>query len=726
MYSKRFNDLKTFLWAGTVLSATTFSSIAFGQENQTELTTIQIDADSETATGPVDGYAAGRSSTGSKSDTPIKNIPQSVSVVGREELNDRGVTNKVDEALLYTPGVLAQPYGSDGDTDWIYIRGFEATQSGMFLDGLNLWSYGFGGFQIDPFFLERVEVLKGPASVLYGGANPGGLVNMIGKRPFDEDQIYTEIGINNHGTAFFNLDVNKVFDEQGVSTRFIGKIDGGDTFAGEEFRGVLMPQVTWSPDDATKLNVYAYYSYLDQQTGSNGFLPYYGTVVDARFGRIDPDADYGEPSTDFSYIKQTLIGAEFEHEFDNGWAFSSNARYGHVSRRENSPYPYGYHDSSTGDDYLTEPRGPDDYLTRIGFDHHTTADSFAVDNRLSGEFDAGNAAHEILVGLDYKYYQLDTLQYYPTTDPISADNPVYGGAVVYGTPGTDQTLTQHQIGLYVQDQIRFGDGWIATLNGRYDFLKTELEDRAWAGTAWDGSYDSTDNAVSGRAGLAYEFANGLTPYISAATFFNPVIGITSGEPLRPEEGYQLEGGVKYEPAGFDAVITASVFHIQKENWIDTLNFISTQVGEVTSTGFELEGKAEIAENWKAIAAFTYQEMEITEDGVGTLIGNTPALAPNLTSSLWLDYTVPTGIMEGLSLGAGVRYRGESWANMANTRKVPDVVLVDAAIRYQKDDWGASLNVSNLFDKEYVSGCKSLLTCGYGDSRTITFKLTKTW
>src|SRR5690606_33782922 len=104
---------------------------------------------------------------------------------------------------------------------------------------------------------------KGPASVLYGGANPGGLVNMIGKRPFDEDQIYTEIGINNHGTAFFNLDANKVFDEQGVSTRFIGKIDGGDTFAGEEFRGVLMPQVTWSPDDATKLNVYAYYSYLD-------------------------------------------------------------------------------------------------------------------------------------------------------------------------------------------------------------------------------------------------------------------------------------------------------------------------------------------------------------------------------------------------------------------------------------------------------------------------------
>ncbi|EHS53099.1 TonB-dependent siderophore receptor, partial [Rhizobium sp. PDO1-076] len=656
--------------------------------------------------------------------TPISEIPQSVSVVGREEIEDRGVTNKVDEVLRYTSGVMAQPFGADGDTDWIYIRGFDATQTGLFLDGLNLWSYGFGGFQMDPFFLERVEVLKGPASVLYGGANPGGIVNMISKRPLDENRTYTETGINNHGTAFFNFDVNRVFEEQGVSTRLLGKIDGGNTETGDEFRGVVNPQITWSPDEATKLNVYAYYSYLDQQTGSNGFLPYVGTVVDAGFGRISPDADYGEPSTDFSYIKQTMVGYEFEHEFDSGWAVSQNARYGHVNRRENSPYPYGYQDPSLPSwESSATPQTADYQLHRIGFDHDTSVDSFAIDNHLSGQFDTAGLNHDLLLGLDYKHYRLDTLQYYPTVSPISANNPVYGTGAVYGSPGANQTLRLQQVGLYAQDQIRFGDGWIATLNGRYDFVKTDLDDRAFSS-----SYESSDRAASGRAGLAYEFANGFTPYASVGTFFNPVIGITLGDPLLPEEGYQIEGGFKYEPTQFPGMITASVFHINKENWTVNLpgTFTSVQVGEVSSTGVELEAKADITDTWKAIASFSYQQMEILNHADATLIGNEPYMSPEAQASLWLDYTVPTGTFEGLSVGGGLRYQGETWADMANTLKVSDVLLADAAIRYEKNDWGVSLNVNNIFDKEYVSGCQGVLGCGYGESRTITLKLSKIW
>ncbi|MBP1853027.1 TonB-dependent siderophore receptor [Rhizobium halophytocola] len=726
------NKRKTLRLALMASAAATMTGLtpALAQDNSTELGTIQVNADQESATGPVKGYVAGKSSTGSKTGTPVKEIPQTVNVIGREELDDRGVTDKVDEALRYTPGVMAQPFGRDGDTDWIYIRGFDATQTGVFLDGLNLWSYGFGGFQVDPFFLDRVDVLKGPASVLYGGANPGGIVNEISKRPLDEDRIYTEAGINNYGTAFFNFDVNKVLADDSVSARLIGKIEGGDTDNGDEFRGVVAPQVTWSPDEATKLTLYGYYSYLDQQVGSNGFLPYVGTVVPASFGYIDPNADFGEPDSDFSYIRQTMVGYEFEHEFDDGWKVSQNFRYGHVNRHENSPYPYGYYDPDIDVGYLEEP-GTTPLLQRIGFEGLTTVDSFSLDNQLTGKFDTGALVHDVLFGIDYRNYTLDTLQKWPawpdSATPISPTDPVYGAPQPTNAVQLDQTLKLQQIGLYAQDQIHFGGGWLATLNGRYDFVKTELDDRVGAT-----GYDSTDGALSGRAGLAYEFANGFTPYVSAGTFFNPVIGITSGSSaLKPEEGYQVEGGFKYEPVALPALFTASVFHIDKQNWSVTGpnsvgQSVTSQIGEVTSTGFEVEAKAEIAEDWKATASFSYTKLEIKEHQDTSLIGNQPYLVPDIQASLWLDYTVPTGAFEGLSIGGGVRYQGESWADMANTKKVPDVVLADAAIRYKKDDWSASLNVNNLFDKEYVAGCQGTLVCGYGEGRTITFKLTKTW
>ncbi|MGL3607744.1 TonB-dependent siderophore receptor [Rhizobium sp. G187] len=720
----RHRSLKRILLAGAALTLVSAPALGQSQDTSTELQTIVVEGHGNNGTGPVEGYVAGESTTGSKTGTPITEIPQSVNVVGREEIEDRGVTNKVDEILRYTPGVMAQPFGADGDTDWIYIRGFDATQTGVFLDGLNLWSYGFGGFQVDPFFLERVEVLKGPASVLYGGANPGGIVNLVGKRPLDENRIYTETGINNHGTAFFNFDVNHVFEQQGVSSRLIGKIDGGDTAAGDEFRGVVAPEVTWSPDDATKLNVYGYYSNLDQQTGTNGFFPYVGTVVDAPFGKIDPDADYGEPSTDFSKIRQTMLGYEFEHEFENGVTFAQNARYGHVNRHENSPYSYGYFDPATNTGYLQEP-GTIPMLQRIGFEGLTEVDSFSLDNRLSGELTTGPVEHSIVAGLDYKHYQLDHVQKWPSwpasATPISVTDPVYGTIQPSNDVQIDEVLTQRQVGLYAQDQLKFGSGFVMTLNGRADWLHTDLDDQL--GTD---SYQSDDTAISGRVGLAYEFANGVTPYISAGTFFNPVVGTTLGEALVPEEGYQYEAGIKYEPTSFSGLITASVFHITKQNWTNTTLGISTQVGEVEARGFELEGKVDLSESWKLLGSFTYQDLEVTADENGSLLGSTPYLTPDMQASVWVDYEVPTGYFEGLSLGAGLRYQGESWADMPNTKTVPDVVLADAALRYEKNDWGLSLNVNNLFDKQYVAGCQGTLVCGYGEGRTITFKLSKTW
>ncbi len=716
---------KSRAWrAGVALAILAWPAAAAAQDAGTTLETIVVQGKKESATGPVDGYAANRSSTGSKADTPIAEIPQSVSVVGRQELEDRGVTNKVDEALRYTAGVFAEPFGVDPDTDWIYIRGFDATQTGVFLDGLSLYSYGFGGFQMDPFFLERVEVLKGPASVLYGAANPGGLVNMVGKRALDEKLLYTETGINSDGNAFFGFDAGDVLQEGAFSYRLTGKISGGDQYTdySEDFRGGIMPQFTWKPDEATKLNVYGFYSALDQVHVGNGFYPYVGTVVDAPFGKIDPESFYGEPDIDHGEYQQTMIGYEIEHELDSGWTLSQNARYAHLNKYENAPYTYGYYDSSTGTGYLEEPVGPDYQFYRIGFEGKSKVDSFVVDNRIDGEFATGGLDHDLTVGLDYKYYRLDHEQACCGSTPISVTDPVYGAAQGTNFVYLDQVLTQQQVGIYAQDQIKFGGGFIATLNGRYDFVKTESD--ATVGY----SYSSDDKAASGRVGLAYEFANGFTPYASASTFFNPVIGSSATAPIKPEEGYQVEGGFKYEPTAFEGLFTASVFHLVKQNWTvtDPATFLQSQIGEVTSTGIELEAKVQIADAWKATAAFTWQDLEMTEHADPTLVGNSPYLIPAVTASAWLDYTVPTGVLEGLSVGAGLRYQGESWADYANTLKVPDALLADAAIRYEKDGWGLSFNVANLFDKEYVKGCQGTLTCGYGEGRTFTLKLSKTW
>lgn len=716
--------IKANLLTGVAAIGIAAAMPAMAQE-ATELKPITVQGEAgsgnseATATSPVKGYVAKRSATGSKSDIPLKDIPQSVSVVGKQEMDDRGVVNKVDEALLYTPGVNAQPFGTDGDTDWYYIRGFDATQTGVFLDGLNLFSYSFGGFQIDPFMLERVEVLKGPASVLYGGSNPGGIIDLVRKRPTDGPLFYTDIGINSNGNAFTGVDLSdKVGSSDTMTYRLTGKIAGGDNYSdfSHDTRGFIMPQLSIAPDDATSINIWGYAGALDQVHTGNGFFPYEGTVTNRPgVGKIPRDFFPGEPDIDQGNYQQQMLGYDIKHEFDNGWSFTQNARYSHLNKHEVGPYAYGYASATE--------------LNRIGFEHWTEVNSFSIDNRAETEFDLGATEHKLMLGLDYKYFQIDQVQAAAGATPISVIDPVYGAVQPPNRIYINQVTTQQQLGAYVQDQIRFGGGWLATLNGRYDYVDTETDNGPtyWAPTQ-DFTYGYDKGAFSGRAGLAYEFANGVTPYVSVATFFNPIVATSLTNNIKPEEGDQFEVGLKYEPTFFDGTITASLFQITKKNVVvtDPLTTLSSQIGEVRSRGFEFEGKANITDDWKAIAGFSYTDLEITEDANAALIGNSPYLQPKVQASLWLDYTIPRGALEGVSVGGGIRYQGWSWADMENNNKVPGAAVFDAAIRYEKEGWGASLNVTNLFDKDYVKGCGGINTCAYGDARTVTFKLSKKW
>jgi len=713
--------------AAAIAVATGGPSVSWGQdaEDTTVLDPIVVtkEAPEDAGTAPVGGYVAAQTTAGSKTDTPVEEIPQSVTVIGREEMDDRAV-QKVDEALRYVAGVTAQPFGPDSDTNWMFIRGFQATASGAYLDGLQTYSYGFGGFFTDSFTLERVEVLKGAASVLYGGSNAGGLVNYVSKRPTGERLRYLELGINDAGTAYTGLDIgDRVNDE--YAYRITGRVAGGDgysDFTDDGFRGTLSPSIEWTPNDDTSVTFLSNFTFIDEKHNGGGFLPYIGTVVDAPFGRIDPDANYNEPDIDTYLRRQYHLGYELEHRLEDV-TLRQNFRYGYSKLHEVSVYPYGYNSFS-----LT-PTAPDYLLSRINFEHETEVHSVTVDNQAEKKIDTGPVEHTLLGGVDYKFFNMDQVQKSGSATTISASNPVYGAAQGARSAYLDQNIKMHQVGLYAQDQLRFGGGWVTTLNGRYDYVSIDTDANPAVTGSGNRSYSRTDGEWSGRAGLAYAFASGLTPYTSVSTFFNPVLGASAETPVfEPETGQQYEVGLKYAPDGFDGLFTVALFDLTRQNVTTGPSGSEIQIGEVNSTGIELEARVDLTENLKATAAFSALDLEITKDKDASIIGNSPYIIPDRQASASLDYTLNEGtdglfggVLDGVVVGGGVRYTGSSWADNENTAKVPSATVYDARLGYGRDDWGLYLSATNLLDKTYVASCQTQYSCSYAEGRRILLK-----
>lgn len=724
----RFYRMKALL-AGSVAAVAMISPMAaFAQTVQagTQLEPVLVEGEvGDSATGPVDGVVAKKTTTGSKAATELKDIPQSVSVIGRQEIDDQGA-QKADEALRYTAGVFAQPFGPDSDTNWIFIRGFQATATGTYMDGLQLFSYGFGGFYVDSFGLERIEVLKGPASVLYGGSNPGGMVNYVSKRPDFERKRYVETGVNDAGNVYLGFDIGDVANNGAVSYRVTGKVAGGDTYSDfqDGWRGFISPSISWKPDEATTLTILANYSHIDENHNGGSFLPYDGTVTDrivngVNYGRIDRDANFTEPSIDLYKREQGSIGYEFEHTFENDWTVRSNMRFTAADINEVSVYPNGW----------VSPASTE--LNRINFGHDTDAMTFLSDLQIEGKVETGPLEHTLLAGIDYKYYNIDQVQssaLFGTTPPIDAFDPVYGAPLTERVSYLNQDLTQKQLGFYAQDQLRFGDGWLVTLNGRYDRGWLEADNRPTYYSASSSTESSTVGDVSGRAGLAYEFANGVTPYVSFATFFNSIIGTdANGNLFKPEEGVQYEAGIKYVPTFIDGLFTLSVFDLTRQNVPSNVTlFTQLQTGEVRSRGVELEGKVNVTEDFRVTGAFTAYDIDITKDEDASLIGKTPFIVPEVMASASVDYTFRGDWYDGISIGAGLRHLGSSWADNENTAKVPAVTLADLKLGYERENWGVDLNITNLFDKTYVASCQTTLTCSYGEGRSFKLKAHTSW
>lgn len=713
-----------------VLAATAASAQTAGQPTS-DTTTINlapmtVEAETESAFGPVSGYVANRSAAGTKTDTPLVETPQSVSAVTRDDIDARGARN-LGEALSYTAGVATGRRGESNSFggDNIAIRGFAgdgtAGASGSeYADGLRLrgTNYVVSGF--DPYLYERIDVLKGPASVLYGQGTPGGVINAISRRPRDVFGGEVQFQVGSYDRLQGAFDVTGPLDrDKTVLYRLTGlKLDSDtQTDFMERDRDLIAPAVTWRPRADTTLTLLASYQHDDIKGTPLNSVPAYGSVLSNPNGDIPSSRYVGEPGFDRWDRSSYSIGYLFEHRFDDTWTVRQNARYQNHELDWKVLFPGAL--AANGRT-----------LSRTAFTAVENSHNVAIDNQVQAKVTTGPLQHTVLVGLDYARNRSDTLRGQAAAPTLDLYAPVYGYTIA--DPPIYQSLETRasQLGLYAQDQIKLG-GWNLLLGGRRDWADTKTRNRLNGASS-----GQDDTAFTGRAGLLYLFDSGLAPYVSYAESFDPASGTDySGAPFEPTTGTQYEAGVKFQPPGYNSVITLAIFNIEQQNVLTSdpaHTGFSVQTGEVRSRGIEIEGKASLDRGLDLLFAYSLTDVEVTESN-GTDKGKVPVAVPRHQASLWADYTVQAGAMAGLGLGAGVRYVGESWGDTTNTIKVPSYTVFDAAVHYDLSQLSPSLagavlavNATNLFDRDYVASCTRATSCYYGTARTVIGTLKYQW
>jgi iron complex outermembrane receptor protein len=699
--------------AATIAATLTLPAVAAQTTAAADADTITVvgggsgGASQESAWGPVGTIVAKRSATGTKTDTPLVKTPQSVSVITRQQMDTLQPTS-VKEALGFTPGVMVGSRGSSNAYDAVYIRGFGSVNQNEYLNGLKLQGDFFNEASIDPYFLERVEVLRGPSSVLYGKSSPGGVVALVSKRPTTEPlrEIQFKMGTNNLFQTGF--DFSDALDDNGVySYRLTGLASDADDQQemAKRKRYTIAPAFSWRPDDRTNLTILSYFQ-DDPNVGYYGWLPKEGTVENAPYGKLPTNFNEGEASNKFAR-QQQLIGYSFDHDFNDTFTVRQNLRYSKIHSDQNSIYGVGI-----------QPTNPNMLNRSVSIsDEHLN--SFTVDTQGQAKFATGQVDNTLLVGVDYMRMRNDINAYFGSANPLDLANPQFGDDSKFNLSPTNRLDRQEQTGVYVQEQGEWNN-WILTAGTRYDWAKTSTDDRVNKKTT-----DQNDRKLSSRVGLNYLFDNGISPYVSYSESFEPQAGATyGGVPFDPSRGKQYEAGVKYMPKDRPVSATLAVFHLTKTNNLtsDPENlFFSVAGGEIRSQGVELEGKAALTANINVLASYTYTDAEYTEDN--SFQGNTPAIIPKHMASLWGDYTFHETALSGLTLGAGVRYTGSTYGDEANTFKVPDYTVWNTVIKYDLARFNlpgssVALNVNNLFDKEYVSSCFATYGCFWGAERQV--------
>ncbi|MBJ8363714.1 MULTISPECIES: ferrichrome porin FhuA [Citrobacter] len=720
----------------TAVSGMSVYAQAAVQPKEETITVTAAPAPQESAWGPAATIAARQSATATKTDTPIQKVPQSISVVTAEEMALHQ-PKSVKEALSYTPGVAVGTRGASNTYDYLIIRGFAADGQSQnnYLNGLKMQGNFYNDAVIDPYMLERAEVMRGPVSVLYGKSNPGGLLNMVSKRPTTEPLKEVQFKMGTDSLFQTGFDFSDALDDDGVySYRLTGlaRSANAQQQGAEEQRYAIAPSFSWRPDDKTNFTFLSYFQ-NEPETGYYGWLPKEGTVSKLPNGSRLP-TDFNEGANNNTYSRnEKMVGYSFDHEFNDTFTVRQNLRYAQNKVSQNSVYGYGmcsdplYTKDPANSPCASVPQSDWGHtLTRQYVDDNEKLQNFAVDTQVQSKFATGSLDHTLLTGVDYMRMRNDINSWFgwagsvAPSDIYNLDRSDFDFGAHPGPGAPYRVLNkQEQTGLYAQDQMQW-DKVLVTLGGRYDWAKQDSLNRV------SGVQDSRDDRqFTWRGGVNYLFDNGVTPYFSYSESFEPASQTgASGNIFAPSKGKQYEAGVKYVPGDRPIVLTGAVYQLTKTNNLmadPNGSLFSVEGGEIRSRGVEIEAKAALSASVNVVGSYTYTDAEYTTDT--NYKGNTPAQVPKHMASLWGDYTIYDGALSGLTLGTGARLTGSSYGDPANSFKVGSYTVVDALVRYDLARVGmagsnVALHVNNLLDREYVASCFNTYGCFWGAERQV--------
>ena len=673
-------------------------------------------------------HADTQAASGTKTSTPLIETPQSISVIDSQELDLRVVGN-LNEALHYTAGVGPDTRGATaGRYDQQTLRGFVPDQ---YLDGLRVIgsANGYAVPQIDLGFLDRIEVVKGPASVLYGEASPGGIIALSSKLPTLDRFGEVMVSGGSYGTARGTFDLGGKIDDAGV---FSFRLDGvgyrsdTETQHVEAERYGVSPALTWRPDSKTSWTVLYSYQH-DPKGGDYGAMPLQGSLLPNPNGRIPRDFYDGEPGFERFDRTQNAITSLFTRELGFGdWVFRQNTRYMRTTTVYDSVYQLGFEDVAERELYRSVA------VANEGLD------ALTLDNQLAGTLKTGPLTHTLIFGVDYQHTgQSEVAGFGGTASALDAFAPVYGSPVTPPTPSFNVHLNLDQTGLYAQDQIALG-GFRLVLSGRNDWVQSAQYDQIGKSTS---ALDQ--QKFTGRAGLLYLFDNGVAPYASYSTSFQPQTATDrNGNVLAPTQGKQAEVGLKYQPKVWDTLLTLSIYDLRQTNVATQdpsvpLGFGSIAAGEVRSRGAELEGSTHPLPNLMLKASYTYLDNLVVKDNSG-LQGSRPYGVPQQTANAYGLYTFDAGALNGFGIGGGVRYLGRNFNGVAGgtaagALTIPGATLFDLLARYDlsrlNPAWRGltvNLDATNLLDRRYISSCYADLWCWYGAGRDVQASVRYRW
>ncbi|MCO8165202.1 TonB-dependent siderophore receptor [Pseudomonas sp. 21LCFQ010] len=683
-----------------------------------QLAPIDIAAAShaQNAWGPAYSRVATHSASATKTDTPLLETPQSVSIITREEMTARQHTSLAD-VLNYTPGVIAQPNGYSRVADDYRMRGFDiGPRTGSVLrDGMKMQSTQFEGGQ-EPYGLERVEVLKGASSVLYGQLAPGGLVNTVSKRPTLTPLHELNLEYGNHQRMQLSTDHAGALDEQGrLSYRLtaLSRDSGTQYSAIDDDKHYIAPALTWQISDDSRLTLLA--SQQRTRTTLTPPMRYDLTVYSRTPGyKVPYDLFAGEPDYDRYDGNLHTAGYLFEHRVNE-----------HLQLRQ----AVRYFESRADYDYITlnTSRVSGANLSQLSRSYNSREDiatGWTSDNSLQLDLEHGRWQHTVLAGVDYYHKTYDSHRFSGNAPVLDLANPVYGNL-----PNVDRSVDRgsdlhaRQLGLYLQEQLKFDEHWVGVFGLRQDWADSTTR------TYREGARSTTDDSqLTGRVGVVYLAGNGLAAYASYSQSFLPASGSgADGKPFKPTEGEQYEIGLRYQPADREWLLSAALYQLTQRNVTSSIpgSDFDEQTGKERSKGLELEAKAQVTDNLAFSAGYAYTDAHVIADNDPQLEGSRIEGTPYHSASLWLDYRLAALGLHGVSVGAGARYNGTTHTLPSiSDRKIPAYTLFDARLSYALDDhWQLAVRAQNLTNQRYLYCANS---CRYGDERSLVGSVSYNW